>query len=237
MNPNPALPSGASARWLIAGALVSLGLVIAAAWQYSYSWLSAAAAAIGGLALLAVAGVVGSLQRRYHGGWPAPTERAIRVGLALGGLWVIEIGVNNILAPPLPGRDIFDDVIWAAIALGILVLAAWSAQQAGRFTAGLAAGLWSGLASGLAACATALAMIVFGMGFVAQDPLNVAEWAERGAGSGAPSLAAYLAGEMLAGAVLHLLILGLAMGVVLGVAGGGLGWLWRRLVRPRPPAG
>jgi hypothetical protein len=54
--------------------------------------------------------------------------------------------------------------------------------------------------------------------------------------STAPTLAAYLAYETLAGAFLHLIVLGLGMGVLLGVAGGALG-AWRNVRgRGRAPA-
>ena len=77
----------------------------------------------------------------------------------------------------------------------------------------------------------ALAVIVFGMRFITQDPLNVAEWAVRGHGSQAPSMAAYFGFETFTGAFLHLIVLGIAMGALLGVAGGGIGKGLRRVGR------
>jgi len=69
----------------------------------------------------------------------------------------------------------------------------------------------------------ALSMIVFGMRWITQDPLNIAEWAVRGAQSEAPSMAAYFAFETYAGAFLHLIVLGLMMGLLLGLIGGLVG--------------
>ena len=56
----------------------------------------------------------------------------------------------------------------------------------------------------------------------------MAEWAERGAESGAPTMAAYFAFETLAGALLHLVGLGLIMGILLGAGGALVGTLARR---------
>ncbi len=85
------------------------------------------------------------------------------------------------------------------------------------------------------ACVTALALAVFGMSLLRSDPVNLAEWANRGADSTAPSVAAYLAYETLAGAFLHLVVAGLVMGLLLGVAGGVLGVLAKRArLGPRP---
>jgi len=72
---------------------------------------------------------------------------------------------------------------------------------------GIGAGLWSGLASGVLACSMALGMIVFGMGFITHDPLNIQEWAVRGSSGVAPTMAAYFAYETLTGAFGHLVVL------------------------------
>jgi hypothetical protein len=75
-------------------------------------------------------------------------------------------------------------------------------------------------------------MIVFGMHFITHDPLNIAEWAVQQAGNNTPGMAAYFAFETFAGGFLHLLVLGIVMGALLGVAGGVIGksasLVWRR---------
>lgn len=150
-------------------------------------------------------------------------EAAIRFGLLVGLLWAVEIGINNFLAPPLPDRDRIDNLFWAAIAALIFIASLAAAYRLGRFQAGVIFGFWSGLASGAVACGMALAVTVFGMKFLLQDPLNLAEWAARSAGEKATSMAAYFAFQTMAGALLHLVVLGAGMGLLLGVLGGGLG--------------
>ena len=221
--------SVASLAVLMAASAASLVLVPAIALRYSYSTLTAVESLVGFLTLLATASVLWTIgARALRRPDAASRVRAIRVGLVLGLLWLAEISINNFLAPPLPARDIVDDVFWAAISIAILVLAARAAHRTGRLKAGVEAGVWSGLASGLVACLTALSMVVFGMSFVTADPLNVAEWAAREASAKAPSMEAYFAFETFAGGLMHLVLLGLIMGVVLGAVGGALGkgaWL------------
>ena len=83
------------------------------------------------------------------------------------------------------------------------------------------------LASGAIACCMALSLIVFGMPFIVRDPLNSAEWAERGSTSGAPNMASYFAYQTFAGAFLHLVVLGVLMGALLGAFGGLVGRMIR----------
>jgi hypothetical protein len=90
-----------------------------------------------------------------------------------------------------------------------------------------------GLVSGLLACLTGLLLVATGMRLLTRDPLLIAEYAARGPASGAPDLATYVAYETLAGALGHLLVLGLAMGALLGALGGLLG---RGLAAARPRA-
>jgi hypothetical protein len=150
-------------------------------------------------------------------------DEATAVGIALGVLWLIEISINNFIAPPLPLRDIVDDVFWAIIALSILIYVTIKAYRLRSVLYAVKAGAWSGLVSGLLACCTALLVIVFAMRYMTQDPLNIAEWAARGAVADAPAMASYFAYETFAGAFLHLLVLGFAMGGLLGVFGGMIG--------------
>ena len=92
-------------------------------------------------------------------------------------------------------------------------------------------GTWSGFVSGLLACCMGLIVIVFGMHFILQDPLNLSEWARRGTGTNTPSMAAYFAFETLAGAFGHLFILGVGMGGPLGILGGSIGKGIKRIIR------
>jgi hypothetical protein len=220
--------------------LWSLLLVPVVALKYSYSPLTAAGSAAGFLLLLALcaflgmawlrrkrrpppAGAVQDATRRDAPLQTSPREQAVGIGLLGGLLWAVEIGVNNFIAPPLPARDRIDNIFWAAIAVLILLGALVSAYRLKRFQAGVGFGLWSGLASGAVACGMALTVIVFGMKYILQDPLNLTEWAARFPGETAPAMAAYFAYQTLAGAFLHLVVLGVGMGFLLGALGGGIG--------------
>ncbi len=213
-------------RSMVVASLV-LAVVIGAVYRYdtrtTVGWLA------GILVLVAIAtGLQWLAHRAGSSANPGGTEPGVRIGLILGLLWVVEISVNNLLAPPLPGRDIFDDVIWAAISLAIVLAAAITAYRAGRFRAGAAFGAWSGLASGQVACLTALSMVAVAMPAIVADPLNVTEWAARGGHTGAPDMAAYFALETFAGAFIHLIVLGPVFGLLLGVFGGAIGFVAAR---------
>ena len=134
----------------------------------------------------------------------------------------------------MPGRDHIDNAFWAFIAIGILIASVVAAYSSGRLKNGIAVGTWSGFVSGAVACLTGLALDVFGMSLLLRDPVNLAEWANRAKGSTAPTMASYFAYETLAGALLHLVVLGVGMGLVLGVAGGTLGKLAKRASSPQP---
>ncbi|HEY0753952.1 MAG TPA: hypothetical protein VGD98_08340 [Ktedonobacteraceae bacterium] len=150
-------------------------------------------------------------------------QKSVTLGLLVGLLWAAEIGMNNILQPGLPTRDILDDLFWALIALIIVAASTRYAYRTREIRIGIKVGFWSGLSSGAVACLTALFFVVAGMQFLLQDPLNRAEWSVRGATSGTADMATYFAYQTLAGGLLHLVVLGAIMGVVLGIAGGVLG--------------
>jgi hypothetical protein len=65
-----------------------------------------------------------------------------------------------------------------------------------------------------------------------RDPLNIQEYALRGAAEHSSDMAAYFAYDTMAGALGHLLILGLAMGVLLGAVGGLIPHLLGFVMRP-----
>ncbi len=150
-------------------------------------------------------------------------ENVVKIGLLTGLLWTIEISMNNLLRPVLPGRDTYDDLFWAAIGVIIFLTSTYYGFITKKIARGIQTGFWTGFSSGAVAGITALMFIVFGMSQILLDPLNIAEWADRGAASGTPSISVYFVYQTLAGAVLHLVILGVGMGVLLGVLGGILG--------------
>ncbi len=217
---------------LFAVSIVGLALVPIVALLYSYSTLSAIESGAGFAILITVAGFLWLVRRRSGQRKDSrATHRAIPVGMILGLLWMVEISINNFVAPPLPARDFIDNIFWAVIALSILIFAILRAYQTDSLARAMEAGAWSGFVSGLLACCMALSIVVFGMRFLTQDPLNVAEWAEFGASSQAPTMAAYFAFETLAGAFGHLIVLGIVMGGLLGAVGGGLGKIIQRTGR------
>lgn len=206
---------------LAAIAFADSGLTVFIAWTYAYNTLTKFEAELAALALFGVAAgflTICRFSRNVANSlviWWAGVA-----GIALGAVWIVEILTNNVLAPPVPARDLIDNSFWAVIEIITLVGALAMALRSRRVVAGVAFGAWSGLVSGLIACTTALALITFGMRLIATDPLNVAEWADVGAQSGAPSISHYFALETLAGAMGHLLVIGVVMGAIVGLLGG-----------------
>jgi len=64
-------------------------------------------------------------------------------------------GLLWVIAPPLPARDIIDDIFWAAIALLMFGSVIVAAHRSNRLRPALEVGAWSGLASGAIACCRA----------------------------------------------------------------------------------
>ena len=221
------------ARRTLATSLVVCGLSVVLAatvgFTYSYSARSFGLAVAAVVALLATSIFLWTVGPSMLAPESSPARSALSAGLLIGLLWTVEIAINNLAAPGLPARDIIDNVFWAVVALDIAAVAARASFRSGRLSDGLRAWLEAGVASGLVACLSALVMIVFGMRFITADPLNIAEWAARGAASGAPGIAAYFAFESLAGALMHLLVLGALMGARLGALGGAGGRMTGRV--------
>jgi hypothetical protein len=161
---------------------------------------------------------------------------AISFGLYLGLLWVIEIIINNFIHPGLPLRDIIDDSTWGIVAVGILYLSVVDSWRANNIKAGIKSGFFSGLSSGVVACLAALLLICFGMSLIVTDPLNLKEWNDTQQRMYYPGMEVYFAYQTLAGAMLHLTLLGALMGLVLGIMGGIIGKLSTHLA-PGPPKG
>jgi hypothetical protein len=216
---------------LIALSIISVLLLGMAAFRYSYSTLSAMESAMGFIVLLVITGSLWLYRNR-----PSRTmnsaERSVVIffGMTLGLLWVIEISINNFVAPPLPARDIIDNIFWAVIAFSILIFSVARAYIKDSLVHGIEVGIWSGFVSGLLACCMGLLIIVFGMGFIQQDPLNVSEWAGIRMTTNVPNMAAYFAFETLAGAFGHLVVLGVIMGGLLGFLGGSIGKGCKRII-------
>jgi hypothetical protein len=172
--------------------------------------------------ILAVTAVLNQLRRGSWGNeYMNVVARSTRVGAMLGVLWVAEIALNNIVAPLEPARQRWDNLFLAVIALSMLVDTLILSYRENSLSRGIWVGSWLGLVSGLVACGAALSLVAFGMRFLLADPYNVIEFAERGVAE--PNMATYLAFETMPGAFLHLFVLGLAMGGVLGALGGGVG--------------
>jgi hypothetical protein len=148
-------------------------------------------------------------------------DRSLLVGLGIGLLWAIEVSVNNFLTPPLPWRDIIDNVFWAAVGALIFAYSVSRAYRTGRLSDGVEAGLWAGFASGVVACVAGLLITVFGIELVVNDPLTAAEWQSQGAGLTDPAV--FSAYETLFGALAHLHLLGTVMGVLIGLIAGLVG--------------
>ena len=148
------------------------------------------------------------------------------VGVILGLGWVIEISVNAALPVPVTQvhwRDLFDDVVWALVAAGMVLAGAIMARRTRRFAAGAWSGAWAGLVSGLIACLASLALDTALIGLVARDPSERTEFVLRGAAQGFHDVAAYAARQTLFGSLLHLVFLGVLMGVALGAVGAAVG--------------
>jgi hypothetical protein len=220
---------------LLLGLLGAIVLVVIALVQYPPASFAASTSSeyflLGILAIVALLGAAAGLAfqaaRFWRGRAIAGPRAAIAVGLLLGVFWVIEIGFNNFVPPEIStasARSIIDNGFWALIGVSMVVLSGVVSFRGKRLRDGLEAGFWSGLASGLIACLMGLLIATVWMNFLLRDPLNVQEFAQRGATSGAPDMATYLAYQTMAGAIMHLFVLGLGMGVVLGFLGGLVGW-------------
>jgi hypothetical protein len=158
-------------------------------------------------------------------------KRNVALGLGFGLFWTVEISINNIIRPGLPLRDYIDNIFWAMIALLILITAIRDAYQTNKFLNGVKSGFWSGISSGAIACLTALIFIVFGMKYILLDPLNIKEWTDIKAGENSPGMDVYFAYQSFAGAIGHLFILGVIMGLLLGTFGGFIGKILHFLIK------
>ena len=150
-------------------------------------------------------------------------ERNVALGIGIGFLWTIEICINNLIQPGLPLRDNIDDIFWVIIALLILIIAIRETYLTNRLQSGLKSGFWNGISSGAIACLTALIFIVFGMKYLLIDPINLKEWSGLNINEKSAGPDVYFAYQTFAGAIMHLVILGVIMGLFLGTIGGLIG--------------
>jgi hypothetical protein len=150
-------------------------------------------------------------------------KRNVALGLGFGLLWTLEISINNLIRPGLPLRDNIDNLFWAIIAILILTVAIRDAFKTNKFLNGVKSGFWSGVGSGAVACLTALIFVVFGMKYILMDPLNLKEWTDIKSTENSPGIDVFFAYQTVAGAIMHLFILGALMGLLLGIIGGILG--------------
>ena len=153
------------------------------------------------------------------------SKQNLKAGLYFGLIWTIEISMNNIIQPKLPLRDYLDNIFWGIIAFLIFYVSCRNAFNSKKISAGIKAGFFSGFASGIIACLTALILICFGMKLLLKDPVNVAEWMNIKGKTNYPDMASYFAYQTFAGAIMHLIILGIIMGLLLGMIGGIIGKL------------
>ena len=153
----------------------------------------------------------------------ADANIGIIVGLVTGCWWVLEISFNNFVDPRAATRSArfaVDNGAWGIIALSILIASSAQSLRTQRFASAIHIGLWSGLISGLIACLMGLLLVLGCMQCLLRDPLNIQEYAIRGTAEHATDMVTYFAYDTMAGALGHLLILGIAMGALLGAIGG-----------------
>jgi hypothetical protein len=200
---------------------------------------------VGAAMLIGLGAVAWRASPRSEPGLRSATWRlGVWTGLALGAMWILEIGINNVFPAdrvPIGARDLADDVIWALISLATILVAGVAAHRAGSIAAGAAVGVWSGAVSGLLAYLAGLVVVAFFIEALKRSPDLIAEFPS----SGAADLATYVTyttiGWPLGGAAGHLWLLGIGAGALLGTVGGGAARLSARvastaarIAAPRP---
>ena len=221
------------------GALVAAGAVVAAfrlPAADSTVWLESLAVAGSTVVLIAVTwwltGRAAVPDRRIVLTW------GLGSGLVLGGLWIAEIGFNNLTPHSVStagARGVLDNVTWALVGVVTVVAAIAVTVRTGRWRSGLRAGVWSGVGSGLGASLGGALLLAFLRPFVERDPLMRTEWRQRGPGI---DLATYVVRETMAGVGGHLWVLGVAQGALLGVIAAltTAGVMWSRTAIRQPRA-
>lgn len=159
---------------------------------------------------------------------------ALRWGALVGALWWIEILEGNVWR--LPGLWLtlfyFGPALVACIVPGIA--AALIARQTGRFGVALMAGTWSGMVGSLLTFLGGSAILwVFNASFL-HDPQNMREYLLSHARGLAPDLQTYIVGDLLAGLIAHLTLLGIALSALAGTIGAAIGKGCRPLAEATP---
>jgi hypothetical protein len=219
------------------GGVVALALLVAAARLPSGDptvWREALAVAGSAVALVVVAW--------WLTGRTAPPDRDVVLGwglgsgFLLGALWMAEIAFNNLTphAVSTAGtRGVLDNLTWAIVGVGTIAVAVAATVRTRRWRSGLRAGVWSGVGSGLGAALGGAVLLAALRPFVERDPLMLAEWQQRGAGT---DLATYVTRDTMAGVGGHLWVLGIAQGALLGLVAALLTTAALRLRRTSLPA-
>jgi len=228
--------------WILLGGLaVSWFLVILIVLRYPGNASSKGThlgyVGLASIALLVAGAVIASLGASHR----TPECRAdarlgMVVGLVTGCVWVLEISFNNFVDPRVStasARFVVDNSAWGFTALVILIASCAQTWHTGRFSSAIRVGLNSGVTSGLISCLMGLLLVLVWMPFLMRDPLNIQEYAVRGTREQSPGMATYFAYDTMSGALGHLMVLGLIMGILLGAIGGLValtpGWVRRRV--------
>ncbi|MEU7873667.1 hypothetical protein [Dactylosporangium sp. NPDC049140] len=138
-------------------------------------------------------------------------------GLLLGGLWIAEIGFNNLTPHTVStaaARGVLDNATWAVVGVVTIAAAAAVTARTRRWRSGLRAGVWSGAGSGLGAALGGAVLLALFRPSVEHDPLMQDEWRRLGGDVGLP---AYVTRETMAGVGGHLWVLGVVQGALLGL--------------------
>jgi len=189
------------------------------AWYPALQWspnMKAGACLISLIIFIVLLLLIGKLKNKLSD----KSKRNLNAGLYFGLIWTVEISMNNFIQPRLPLRDYLDNIFWGIIAVLIVYVSYKDAVDTKKVNAGIKAGFFSGFGSGIVACLTALLLICFGMQLLLKDPVNIAEWVDMKGITNYPDMATYFAYQTFAGAIMHLIILGIFMGVLLGLIGG-----------------
>jgi hypothetical protein len=206
--------------------IISVVLVLVVYFQYpAWEWSLRVEAGACLISLIILIGLI-LLIKKFENELSDKSKKNLTAGFYFGLIWTIEISMNNIIQPGLPLRDHLDNIFWGIIAVLILYVSFKDAFSTKKIVAGIKAGFFSGFASGIVACLTALILICFGMKLLLKDPVNISEWSDMKGKTNYPDMASYFAYQTFAGAIMHLIILGIIMGLLLGIIGGLTGKLF-----------
>jgi hypothetical protein len=140
-----------------------------------------------------------------------------RTGVIVAGCWAVEVTAGNVL-----GDHAWVRVLYMAANIGVLVATLAGGVIAGarnrRLGAGVLAGVYSGVIGAMVPLIELLALAYLFPGLVGSDPQNIAEAARSHTGS----VLQFAVGDDMVAGISHLL-LGPALGALLGTLGGAIG--------------